>query len=169
MKENENKLAVVVRILFILYITILTWIILFKLQFSYRELPHIRNINLIPFQESVIINGMIDLDEIIENALIFFPLGIYVCMLFKKWRMLKKVAAIASVSLFYEVMQFILAIGATDITDVIMNTSGGILGVLFYSLCTRCLKQTQKVDSILTILCIIGTILFILLLAILLI
>lgn len=43
--------------LLIFYLIVLTWIIIFKLQFSFENLPHIRNINLIPFGESVIING----------------------------------------------------------------------------------------------------------------
>jgi glycopeptide antibiotics resistance protein len=168
MKEKQNKRILIIQVLCIIYVVIMTWIILFKMQFNYANLPHFRNINSIPFKGSVIINGKIDLDEIVGNTLIFFPLGIYICMLCKKCGVLKKIAAIAGLSLFYEVMQFILAIGATDITDLLSNTSGGICGIFLYYVCSLCLKRNEKVDAIFTILSMIGTILFILLLIILL-
>lgn len=48
--------------LLIFYLTALSWIIIFKLQFSIADLPHLRNINLIPFAESVIVNGTVHFD-----------------------------------------------------------------------------------------------------------
>lgn len=48
--------------LLIFYLTALSWIIIFKLQFSIADLPHLRNINLIPFAESVIVNGTVYFD-----------------------------------------------------------------------------------------------------------
>lgn len=71
--------------LLIFYLIVLTWIIIFKLQFSFENLPHIRNINLIPFGESVIINGKMDFGEIIQNALAFIPFGVFdACALGRK-------------------------------------------------------------------------------------
>ena len=52
--KNERKVTF---ILLIIYFVILTWIILFKTQFSVSALPHIRSVNLIPFAESVVITG----------------------------------------------------------------------------------------------------------------
>ena len=49
-----------------------------------------RSVNLIPFMGSVIVNGRIDISEIINNILVFIPVGIYVCMLKKDWSILKK-------------------------------------------------------------------------------
>jgi hypothetical protein len=43
-----------------------------------------------------------------------------------------KVALICSFSLSVEVIQFVFAIGVADITDVITNTSGGLLGLALY-------------------------------------
>ena len=77
--KNEKKITVA---LLIVYLLILSWIILFKLQFSFSVLDHIRQINLIPFGGSVIANGKIDFDEIINNAIVFIPVGAYlVCFL----------------------------------------------------------------------------------------
>ena len=72
--------------LLIFYLFALTWIIIFKLQFSFENLPHIRNINLIPFGQSVIVNGKMDFDEIIQNALAFIPYGLFIHVLWEENR-----------------------------------------------------------------------------------
>ncbi|HBF3389408.1 TPA: VanZ family protein [Clostridioides difficile] len=116
--------------LLIFYLIALIWIIIFKLQFSFEYLPHIRNINLIPFGESVIVNGKMDLSEIIQNALAFIPLGLFIHVLWEQKSLLKQFIPIVCTSLLFEVIQFTFAIGATDITDLISNSLGGIIGVI---------------------------------------
>lgn len=115
--------------LLIFYLIALVWIILFKLQFSITELPHLRNINLIPFGDSVITNGTIDTTEIIQNLLAFIPYGLFVHILWEKKSLIKQFLPFFCTSLIFEVIQFIFAIGASDITDIITNTLGGILGI----------------------------------------
>ncbi|MDE6744282.1 MAG: VanZ family protein [Lachnospiraceae bacterium] len=115
--------------LLIFYLIALTWIILFKLQFSVTDLPHIRNINLIPFGESVIANGRVYINEIIWNLLVFIPYGLFIRILWEDRPLLKQFFPIICTSLLFEIIQFIFAIGASDITDVITNTLGGIIGV----------------------------------------
>lgn len=116
--------------LLIFYLIALIWIIIFKLQFSFENLPHIRNINLIPFGESVIVNGKMDISEIIQNALVFIPLGLFVHVLWEQKSFLKQFVPIICTTLLFEVIQFIFAIGATDITDIITNSLGGIIGII---------------------------------------
>ena len=79
MKDNRQRNLT--RILFAVYFLILVWILLFKMSFSIDELYKNRSINLIPFMGSVIVNGRIYINEIIDNILVFIPLGIYICML----------------------------------------------------------------------------------------
>ncbi|GLG91164.1 VanZ family protein [Sellimonas catena] len=116
--------------LLIFYLIVLTWIIIFKLQFSFENLPHIRNINLIPFGESVIINGKMDFGEIIQNALAFIPFGVLMHVLWEEKPLIKQMAPVVAVSLLYEIIQFLFAVGATDITDVIANSLGGMIGII---------------------------------------
>ncbi|MDE6529167.1 MAG: VanZ family protein [Lachnospiraceae bacterium] len=115
--------------LWIFYLIALTWIILFKLQFSITDLPHLRNINLIPFGESVIANGRIYINEIIWNLLVFIPYGLFIHILWEDRPLLKQFIPIICTSLLFEIVQFIFAIGASDITDLITNSLGGIIGV----------------------------------------
>lgn len=76
--------------LFVFYMIALIWIILLKMQFSFKDLDHVRRVNLIPFAGSVVINGKLDFGEIIANIIIFIPFGIYVCMLKSEWSFVKK-------------------------------------------------------------------------------
>jgi len=137
-KEKKNTLTIV---LFMIYVLALIWIILLKLQFSFTEIDRVRSINLIPLQGSVIINGIVSLNEIFDNIIVFIPFGIYINMLKNKWSFIQKVLPIISVSLTFEVLQFIFAIGRTDITDLLGNTLGGIIGIVIYAVLLKIFKN----------------------------
>lgn len=148
--KKENKLTLG---LFVIYLIILTWIILFKFQFSVENLPHLRSINLIPFK------GTVSLFEVLINVIIFIPVGLYTTMLSPDRALWKKILPAFLVSLLYEVLQFIFAIGATDITDVIGNTFGGIIGIGIALLFFKIFKTNT--NRILNILAVVFTILFV--------
>ena len=154
---KENRQHNLTKILFSVYFLILVWILLFKMSFSIDELYKSRSINLIPFMGSVVVNGKVYISEIIDNILVFIPVGIYVCMLKEDWPILKKISVGFFISLGIEVLQFVLAIGATDITDLIGNTLGGIIGILVFYLLSKVFKN--KTNSIINILALITTIL----------
>ncbi len=142
----------ITKIIFSIYLIFLIWIILFKMQFSFEYMPYIRNINLIPFSESVIVNGKIDFSEIIDNAIAFIPFGIFMGMLIEDKKFIKKVFPIFITSLLLESMQYILHIGATDITDLIMNTLGGIIGILIFKIFYKIFKEkTYKIINIISL------------------
>lgn len=128
-------------IVFGIYIFLLIWLILFKLNINLTELDHMRNINLIPFKESMTVNGQLCIDEIIYNILVFIPLGIYVSVFFDKLSFGKKILPALCISVLFETMQFVLAIGASDITDIINNTLGSILGIISFILFNKIFKN----------------------------
>lgn len=117
-------------VLLICYLVVLVWIIIFKMQFSLETLPHIRNINLIPFGQSVIVNGKLDFTEIINNAVAFIPYGLFIHILWEQKPLWKQILPVAATSLLFEIIQFLFAVGATDITDLISNSLGGIAGIM---------------------------------------
>lgn len=116
--------------LFAYYLVVLVWIIIFKLQFSLENLPQIRNINVIPFGQSVIVNGKLEFSEIINNIIVFIPFGLFIHILWEQKSLAKQMLPIIGTSLLLEVIQFLFSIGATDITDIITNSSGGIAGIM---------------------------------------
>lgn len=145
-----------------IYLILLTWIILFKMQFSISQIGRIRSLNLIPFGASVIVNGKLDFDEIVNNAIVFIPVGVYMGMLFPDWSFVRKLGLAAGLSFAYEVLQFIFALGATDITDLITNTSGGAIGLIVFAVLSKILgKRTSKVLNILAGVCTVLIIAFI--------
>lgn len=80
------------------------------------------------------------------NAVFFIPFGIYVSGLFGNWSFGKKFLSFACVSLAFEVLQFIFAIGRTDITDLIENCLGGVAGILLYALLGKLCRPKEKAD-----------------------
>lgn len=150
--------------LLIIYLVILVWILLFKFSISFTDiaarLAHpMRSVNLIPFQESMIVNGKIALNEIILNAVIFMPLGVLLGISSKKSSFFQKSIFILLFSLFIETMQFILGIGATDVTDLLMNFGGGFIGLSIYQGLRQVIPETKLdktlivIGSVLGILC----------------
>ena len=126
------------------------------MSFSLDELYGHRNINLIPYYGSTYVNGRLYMTEIINNILVFVPVGIYVSMIKEDWSILKKISVSFFISLTVEIAQFILAVGATDITDLIGNTMGGIIGVGIFHLFNMIFKN--KTINILNILASISTV-----------
>lgn len=138
MKEKH-----ITAVLLIFYLILLTWIILFKLSFSLAELPHLRSLNLIPFEGSVIINGKIDYAQIINNLIVFIPVGVYLALLRPK-AFFNNCLVVIGISLLFESVQYLFAIGASDVTDLLMNSAGGILGLVICMLLQLLLKDKAQ-------------------------
>lgn len=157
LRENNtlpNKITV---LLLSIYLIVLFWIIVLKLNisFSYKGT---QNINLIPFREPLLYNGRIDYNEIFLNILIFIPLGLYVGILFKKSNLAQKIFSFFMVSFSFEILQFIWKIGAFDITDIINNTLGGIIGLLLFKGLSKAFNSPAKAQKLINIIATIGTI-----------
>jgi glycopeptide antibiotics resistance protein len=149
--------------LFIVYLVVLCWILLLKLgvRFSYMGT---RSINLIPFAQPLISNGKTDLGEIILNVVIFVPFGIYAGVLLKRFSAESKFLFLFSTSLMFEGLQFILRIGAFDVTDLITNTSGGIIGLLMFKTLEKLFNNGLRTQKFINVIATIGTVIMITLL-----
>jgi len=131
-----------------LYLVILIWLVLFKTSFSISALmehQHQRSLNLVPFAAPKIVDGRINYSEMIWNCIFFIPFGLLLNVNFKRVGFLPKIALIMSISLSVELLQYIFAIGAADITDVITNSVGGFLGLTLYNFTNKFLG-TEKLD-----------------------
>lgn len=116
----------------IVYLIMLIWIVLFKCAIDFTYFEPIRRVNLIPYHTPMITNGRVNYYEIIYNVLVFIPLGVFTGIFWPNWSFVKKIAPSFGVSLLFEISQFLFAIGTSDITDVIGNTFGGLLGILLF-------------------------------------
>lgn len=146
---NSEKRNILTLVLFVIYLLALTWLILFKLQFSIPNMNAGRVINLIPLLGSFGDNGVVRFSEIRINILAFIPLGVYICMLKAPWSFVKKMLTIIGFTFVYELIQYVFAIGRADITDVLSNTFGGIIGIGIYAVLSQVLRgRTDKVINV---------------------
>lgn len=155
-KSRQHKITVG---LLVIYLFAMTWIILFKMQFSLTSLLQVtnfRSINLVPFAGTAVYDNQLHFPEIFYNILIFVPFGIYISILKPYWPFLLKLAPIAAVSLLFETLQYIFIIGGSDITDFLANTSGGVLGILIFLIFKKLFKN--KATKLLILLAILGTV-----------
>jgi glycopeptide antibiotics resistance protein len=142
------------KVLLALYLLILLWLVLFKFSIHVSSvLDQTRSLNLIPFAGT----SRVNLKQVVYNFVVFIPLGLLLSVNLKRATFWQKLALVLTLSVACETVQFVFAIGATDITDVITNTSGSFLGLLAYYLCERRV-DTKKLDQRIVV---IGTILLI--------
>lgn len=164
MKEQSkvnNATNRLTTVLFIIYLIAMCWILLFKLgvRFSYMGK---KSVNLIPFSEPVILNS-----ENVLNILIFIPLGIYVEILFDRWMFGKKLLLFFLLSLVVEGFQYLLRVGAFDVTDIITNTLGGITGWIIFKAIDITFNNSVRAQKFINIIAATATIIVVLLLVLL--
>ena len=110
-----------VSVLFLIYLALLVWIILFKLQFNINDLDTVRKINIIPFYYDKEIGVDFHIKEVLENLLIFVPMGIYLQMLLFKSKSYLKLLIIAGISLLLEI---------TPPRSIVSDTSFALMSII---------------------------------------
>lgn len=152
--KKDNKLSlgkITLYITLAVYAYIIMDIILVK---SYVSSPMelfstnremLRGVNLIPFKDMWVaqMSGNFNRTSIYGNIALFIPLGVYLTMLVDNNRLslIKRIGVVFLCSLFCELFQFVFSTGITDINDLILNTAGGILGIVIYSVLKMLLKE----------------------------
>lgn len=147
--EKRDTLTIV---LFAIYVIALIGIILIKPPFYSEPVAEIREINLLPFPDAFDDNHRLFSRDVIYNIFAFIPLGIYICSLKLEWSFAKKIIPIAALTLAFEIMQYIFALGRSDITDIITNMLGGILGIGICAIFFKIFKKrTTTIVNILSL------------------
>ncbi|WP_102263113.1 VanZ family protein [Mesobacillus jeotgali] len=139
--KHKKWISAISYALFIIYIIIAVVLLFLS---PYRQAAYEINsagtnpYNIIPFKTitdyikaSSHINQSIWMSNLFGNVLAFFPLGIFLPWLFKRfmgfWRTISSVI-LATTSV--ETLQFATRVGSFDIDDIILNTIGGAIGYL---------------------------------------
>lgn len=127
---KNNKEKAFTYIVFAVYLMLLCWLVLFKLATSLNMIPSMRGINVIPFYYDKEVS--FHAREVIYNAIIFVPAGFYFSAILSSKSIWFGTVVSAILSLFFEVIQWLFSIGASDITDIITNTIGGLCGMIIF-------------------------------------
>lgn len=143
-----------------LYLVLLCWLILWKLEPPFIGAGSLRQLKLIPFVAGMG-SGSSEPVEVFANFLLFIPLGIFLGVLAPHWKWPRVVVTAAAISLALETAQYALALGSSDLTDLLVNTLGGWAGFGILTIAHRGLKG--KTNEIVALACSIGTIIALLL------
>ncbi len=150
--KKEKFINALLAISFVFYAVFIIWNILFKyvspINIFSTERYFSRSVNLIPFND--LLQGNYLRLDVWGNILLFIPLGIYMRVM--KFGRLKTAGAAAGISILFETLQYAFALGATDITDVIYNTIGGLVGILIYEFLYLLLKRGERVKTFISVL-----------------
>jgi len=151
--------------LFAVYLVLLTWIVLWKLQVPYVGDGALRHVKVVPFAPTDE-DGASEPAEVMANVVLFVPFGLYLGLLAPSWRWPRFAAVLAGSSLALEVVQYALAIGSADLTDVVVNTAGGLAGLGVIVLARRRLRErtgavVMQVCSVMTVLLVLAAGVFI--------
>jgi glycopeptide antibiotics resistance protein len=137
----------------VFYIGFVLWNIPFKyvspLDLFSSDRYFSRTLNLIPFNE--VFKGNFNKLDIFGNMILFIPLGIYINILIKDIKVFKSICIMIIISFIFECSQFIFGIGASDITDIITNTMGGIIGICIYMVIKMIFRDNTRVKNFIII------------------
>jgi len=149
--------------LFAVYLGLLVWLVLWKLEVPWVGTGARRTVKLVPFV-STAANGPSKPSEVLGNVLVFVPFGVYLGLLvparaswrawWRTWPRSVGLVALASVAL--EVAQYVLAVGSSDVSDVLANTAGGVAGLVLVAVVRLVLRG--RTAAVLTGLCAVGTV-----------
>jgi glycopeptide antibiotics resistance protein len=94
--------------------------------------------------------------NVVGNIVLFAPLGVYLMVLSKRRSVAKTMLVVASVSVAVELVQGILALGTSDIDDVMLNCAGGLLGALATAVVLRRAPDRNGPRTVLAVLSVLG-------------
>ena len=150
-RQEEGKNTKIIYNILFYGVMILYFLILFALLFHKKSIGSFRSINLIPFRtissylfSDYLLQRSFALSNLVGNIVIFIPMGIYFPLLIRKKSVFMNTLSILFISTLVEAFQYMFAVGATDIDDVILNTLGGLIGVIFFRILDFIFKDQTK-------------------------
>lgn len=146
----------------LLYILLLFYALIFKsispLELFSSNRNFIRSVNAIPFNTiysylsgSLNVPPIVAVSNVLGNIILFVPLGIYLQLLMKNKKIWISIRIVFLFPLFVEMFQFMLGLGAADVDDMILNCSGGLIGIFIYRGLHAFLRNEEKVHTIIVL------------------
>ena len=151
-KESIGRLRLGGRILLGIYLACLIYFMFFSESYGRTELHRDYQYNLVLFREigrflkyrHILGTGAV-LINVAGNVAVFIPLGFALPVLFERIRSFLQVLILSfSISLLAETMQLVLKVGCFDVDDLLLNTMGGCIGYLIYTIFRRFIRKRGK-------------------------
>lgn len=136
--KKAKRIRTLGKFLFVVYILFLLYFLIFSDWYGRSGVMENYHYNLTPFceirrfweyREKL---GVWSVINLLGNVLVFVPFGFFKPMASKKRSFIGTVFDGAFLSLVVEVFQLLSKVGRFDVDDLILNTSGVILGYLIF-------------------------------------
>lgn len=108
-----------------------------------------QSINMIPFND--LFKGVYNQLDVFGNIILFIPFGLIVKIYKPSLKFKNSFILFFIVSFSFEAFQYIFAIGASDVTDIIYNVFGGILGMGIYKILKFIFKKEDTANKIIIV------------------
>ena len=141
----------VLTLLFWIYILVLLRITVFREDFSFDHMTENGNVNpelftaYIPFLRGGFIGLFIYL--FVGNIVWFIPLGGYLLWKHEKCTVLQAAIIGFLLSLVIETSQYIFGVGVTELDDLVLNTTGTLIGALAMRLLQKLKRGNIRCDE----------------------
>ena len=146
MIKNTTKRQKMGWVIFVLYLIFLAYFLFFSDYFGRGS--HIQEnyaYNLVPFKEIrrfIVYRHVVGIRSfllnVVGNVLGFMPLGFFLPVISRRSRLWFNTVLLSFLfSLCIETVQLIFKVGSFDVDDMILNTTGGILGYILYKIVQR--------------------------------
>jgi glycopeptide antibiotics resistance protein len=139
-KTNKNTIDRLIFGMGIACTLFLVWAVLFKCGTASIGSGE-RVVNIFPF------NGNTQW-EMQFNIAVFAPFGFYIAASLRKLALPKLVLITLLASLALEIIQFMFAAGRSDVTDLLMNTIGGIAGIVVFYALARLFGKREHIGTL---------------------
>lgn len=143
MSQNKTQKTTLLSFIFIIYMIALITLILLK----YGLQTGLGSLNLTPFRWFLYPQDIV-FRNVVGNMNAFVPFGLLLPLRFRKLNAVKTVFAGALLSLIFEIIQYVTDTGAADIDDIILNTTGVIIGALLFTLLKKSIRGEEKLQRI---------------------
>ena len=137
----KKQIRILGKILFILYIAFLLWFLIISDWYGRDGVLDEYHYNLTPFTEMKRFwryreqLGIWSAINLFGNVLIFVPFGFFEALASRNRSFWTIMLDGFLVSLLVEVFQFVAKVGRFDVDDLILNTSGVVVGYIIFLIC----------------------------------
>ena len=141
-QKQVKKIRTLGKVLFVLYIFFLLYFLIFSDWYGRTGVSREYQYNLVLFKE---IKRFIEYREelgafavftnLFGNILIFMPFGFFISLASRARGFFMTLFYSFGLSLCVEVFQLLKKVGSFDVDDLLLNTIGGVLGYILFSIC----------------------------------
>ncbi|MBU3840538.1 MAG: VanZ family protein [Candidatus Ruminococcus intestinipullorum] len=141
-QKQARRTRALGKILFILYIFFLLYFLIFSDWYGREGVMGEYRYNLVLFREILrfikyreSLGAFAVFTNLFGNILIFIPYGFFISMARRTRGFFMTLFYSFGLSLCVEIFQLITRVGSFDVDDLLLNTIGGILGYIIFSIC----------------------------------